>query len=104
MSINPVVSLATNVVYNDRNFSFALNFKLFEVDPFFFFKKKIQVLRELPLSTPNDLHPEDDNQVPIKLFDNQQQYEAATKILNSADSNLIERTINALLQFDSSKM
>lgn len=75
-----------------------------------FFKNKFifLVLREMPLVTPTDYSFEDDQpnnqKTSVKLFDNQQQFEAASQLLNSTDPFLIDFLSRTLSQIDTSKM
>ena len=61
----------------------------------------------MPLVTPTDYSFEDDQssqKISVKLFDNQQQFEAASQLLSSTDPFLIDFLSRTLSQIDTSKM
>ena len=65
------------------------------------------MLRELPLVTPLDYYFDDEQpnqKSTIKLFENEQQSNAAAQIMNSTDPYLADLLSRTLMQIDTSKM
>ena len=61
----------------------------------------------MPLVTPTDYYIENDaaqHLSSLSLFDNQQQFDAATQLINSPDTQLVEILNRTLSQIDTSKM
>ena len=61
----------------------------------------------MPLVTPTDYYIENDaaqHLSSLSLFDNHQQFDAATQLINSPDTQLVEILNRTLSQIDTSKM
>ncbi len=106
MSITPAISLASIGCLSDGKTHTLINPNS-TLTIFIHSNKSNPVLREMPLVTPTDYYIENDaaHQLSsLSLFDNQQQFDKASQLINSTDPSLVELLSHTLSQIDTSKI